>query len=59
MIATSDLTIIAIIATQIKNAIEVERYIFDGPSYYIQAGKKLLKLSSVIIRNTANLRKTL
>ena len=39
-----------------KNTIKVERYIFDRSLYYIQAGKRSLKISCAIIRNTANSR---
>ena len=42
-----------------KTAIKVERNIFDSPLCYIQTRNKSLKILGAIIRNTANLRKTL
>ena len=42
-----------------KTAIKVGLNIFDSSLCYIQAGKKSLKILGALIRNTANLKKTL
>ena len=48
----------AIITTQRKNAIRVERYTLDSSLCSTQAEIKLLITPGAIIRNTENLRET-
>ena len=54
----SDLTIIGDMATRRRVLLKWWLY-FNRSLCYIQAGKKSLKISGAIIRNTANLRKML